>query len=137
MTNQFDRNCEELSSIFHSELSPEERYKKIISLGEMLPSFPDKLKTEENRVPGCQSMMFIDCSVHNDMVSLKAWSDALISKGLAAVIIKALQGLSPQEVLVADLSFFQEIGLIASLSPSRVNGFASLITKIKQKLLGL
>ncbi len=116
-------------------LSNEERYKKIISFGIQAPSFPEQEKTDSNKVPGCQSTLYVYSTFIDGKVEFNVWSDALISKGLAAIAAYFFSGSAPKEILNADLSFFQEIGIINSLSPSRVNGFANLITLIKKQSL--
>lgn len=131
----FESNCALLKNIFSACPTPEDRYKKIISLGETLTAFPDSAKTESNRVLGCQSTLYLHASLFEGKLRLSAWSDALISKGLAAIAVRAFDGLTPEEALLSSPAIFQELGITTSLSPSRANGFANLIIKIKQKSL--
>jgi len=135
MKNQFFENSTKLESMFSTLGSPEAKYKKIIELGQSMPAFSDDKRIEENRVPGCQSILYIDCEISDGKLQFAAWSDALISKGLAAIAVIAFNGLTPNEMLTASMEVFQKIGIISSLSPTRANGFANLLVKMKQKTI--
>lgn len=135
MSEQYIKNCDTLRGFFSSCKTDEDRYKKIIAIGEKLPPFPLSEKREENRVSGCQSTLYLHTKIENGVLVFDIWSDALISKGLAAIAIQIFNYLSPEEVLQGSFDIFQEIGITSSLSPSRANGFANLLVKIKQQAI--
>jgi len=118
---------------FSSLKTPEERYNFLIDLGRKLPDYPDALKTPENLVPGCQSLLYLATTLRDGKMHFQAHSDALISKGLAALLIWAYDGCSPQDVLKNPPVFLQELGIFASLSPSRSNGLAQIYRRMQQE----
>lgn len=126
---------EELKKLFLSCPSKEARYYKIIELGKTLENLPPLYKTEENIVAGCQSIVYLHSIFFDNRMRFFASSDALISAGLAALLIKIYDHESPETVLKCPPLFIDEIGLIASLSPSRSNGFASIYLRMKQEAL--
>lgn len=97
----------------------------------MLPPFDPSLKTEENRVEGCQSLMYLDTSFRDAKVFFTADSDALISKGLAAMLIFVYSGEPPEAILEHLPTFLAELGIQNALSPGRSNGFLSLYLKMR------
>jgi cysteine desulfuration protein SufE len=124
-----------IKAIFAACPTPEARYQKIIELGRQLPLFNPSSRTPANLVPGCQSIMYLEASLHNDKLFLNADSEALISKGLAALLIYVYSGETPATVANCPPTFIQEIGLTSSLSPARSNGLASLYHKMRQEAL--
>lgn len=109
-----------------------DRYAYIIDLGNTLPEFPESKKTPQNLIEGCQSRVWIDAERNADgTVSFKADSDALIVKGIVALLLRVLSGVTPEEILNADLYFIKEIGLQEHLSPTRSNGLVSMVRQIK------
>jgi len=112
----------------------EERYAFIIDLGKQLPAFPDDARIEENYVHGCQSQVWLIS--HYDETSGKLYllidSDALIVRGLAALILVALNGKSPRELLATDIDeLFERLDLFNHISPTRGNGLRSMVGKIR------
>jgi len=125
----------EIKSIFAACLTPEARYEKIIELGRLLPPFNPVARTPLNLVPGCQSIMYLEATFTNDRLFFNADSEALISKGLAALLIRAYSGETPATIAHCPPSFIKEIGLQSALSPTRSNGLASLYHKMRQEAL--
>ena len=110
----------------------EDRYKKIIQLGRSLPDMPEELKTDDLKVKGCQSQVWLHADLDADgHVVFQADSDALIVKGLLALLLKYYSNEPPKEILEAQPEFVGEIGLQNHLSPSRANGLHAMIKQIK------
>ncbi|EMP55222.1 SufE family protein [Marinobacter koreensis] len=112
----------------------EERYAYIIDLGKQLPSFPDDARIEENYVHGCQSQVWL--IHHYDEASGKLYllidSDAMIVRGLAAIILVALNGKSPRDLLTTDIDeLFERLDLFRHISPTRGNGLRAMVGKIR------
>lgn len=125
----------ELKKLFVHCKTKEERYQQIIQLGKELPSLPDPYKTEENRVRGCQSQMYLYTNSSEGKIVFQGSSDALISQGLAALLIRIYSGESPETILKCPPNFLEELGIPASLSPNRANGLYSLHLRMKQEAL--
>lgn len=126
---------EAIKAIFSACPTSEARYQKIIELGRQLPPFNPTARIPANLVPGCQSVMHLETSFHDDKLFFNADSDALISKGLAALLIATYSEESPQAVANCPPSFIKAIGLHNALSPARSNGLASLYHKMRQEAL--
>ncbi len=109
-----------------------DRYEYIISLGRALPPYPDELRTEDREVHGCQSMVWLDARMEDGVIHFRADSDALITKGLVALMVNLYSGRSPGEILSSNLEFLKEIGLEEHLTPSRVNGLLAMFKKIRE-----
>lgn len=124
-------------AFFSEERDPRERYQKIISLGRELPPFPSEWATEAYRVPGCQSVTYVHVEVKEGKIVVAAASEALISAGLAALMIYAYQGSAPEFLLKTPPRFLQELGILDSITPTRINGIMSFYTKMKEELLSL
>ena len=112
-----------------------DKYEYLIELGKDLEPMPESEKTEDNLIKGCQSQVWLTASYNNGVVTFKADSDAIITKGIIALLIKVLSGLSPKEIIDADLHFIDAIGLRENLSPTRSNGLVSMIKQIKMYAL--
>lgn len=109
----------------------EERYKYIIDLGKELPSMAADKKDEAHLVRGCQSQVWIDSEVKDALVWLDVDSDAFIVKGLLGVVLAAYNGKSPADILAYDIEqYFENIGLLKHLSPSRGNGLRAMVSRI-------
>jgi cysteine desulfuration protein SufE len=108
-----------------------ERYQYLIDLGRQLAPFPDASKTEENRVHGCQSMVWLIPSGDASKMHFDAASDSAIVSGLIALMLRVYSGRSAQEIVDTEPSFVQEIGLAKHLSPTRSNGLAAMLAKAK------
>ncbi|WP_448101968.1 SufE family protein [Luteibacter jiangsuensis] len=108
-----------------------ERYQYLIDLGRQLPSFPDERKTEENRVHGCQSMVWLIPSGDASRMHFDAASDSAIVSGLIALVLRVYSDRSAREIVETEPTFIQEIGLAKHLSPTRSNGLAAMLAKLK------
>ena len=108
-----------------------DKYEYLIELGKDLEPMPESEKTEDNLIKGCQSQVWLTASCNNGVITFKADSDAIITKGIIVLLIKVLSGLSPKEIAEADLHFIDAIGLRENLSPTRSNGLASMVRQIK------
>lgn len=135
MKELFDINQQQIKEIFASLTTPEAKYEKIIQLGRELPEFSNGMKIPENLVPGCQSQMFLISKCEKGKVFFQAWSDALISAGLAYLLITAYNGCSPEIILKEPPKFLEELKLFSVLSPTRSNGLKSLHLKMQQKAI--
>ena len=103
------------------------RYEYVLWLAKKLPAMEQELQTEDRRVQGCVSQVFIHSSLDNGVLHWQGASDALITKGLLALLIQGLDGLTPAEVMAVDPAFIAATGLQASLTPSRANGFLNIL----------
>lgn len=108
-----------------------DKYQMLIDLGNDLDTLNDKYKTEQNLIDGCQSRVWLQCDYVDGKLIFTADSDALIVKGIIALLIHILSGHTPQEILDADLYFIDKIGLREHLSPTRSNGLLAMVKQIK------
>lgn len=108
-----------------------DKYQMLIDLGNELEPLDDKYKTEQNLIDGCQSRVWVQCDVVDGHLEFTAESDALIVKGIIALLIRVISGHTPQEILAADLYFIDRIGLRDHLSPTRSNGLLAMVKRIK------
>lgn len=113
----------------------EERYQYVIDLGNSLPLIEEQYKTEENIIKGCQSKVWLHGEQKNDNVVFTADSDAILTKGIIAILIRVFSNQKPADILEADTAFIDEIGLKEHLSPTRANGLVSMIKQIKMYAL--
>lgn len=109
----------------------EQKYEYIIDLGKSLPPLPEDKKTEDNLIKGCQSQVWIDAEMRDGKLYFTADSDGILPKGIVALLTSVFSGHPLQEVLDADFSFIDEIGLKEFLSPSRANGLTAMTKQIK------
>lgn len=109
----------------------EERYALIIDIGKKHPDIPDEYKTEQFRVKGCQSTVWLHAKLENGRIVYEATSDAMIVRGLVALLIRVFSGRTPDEILKAKPTFIDDIGLSQNLTQGRANGLASMIEQIK------
>jgi cysteine desulfuration protein SufE len=121
-----------INSFFIHSLTSEQKYQKIMEIGARLPPYPVENKTEENIVPGCQSIVFIHAEEIDGKLYFNAQSDSLLSAGLAYLCITFYSNLSPEEILKKPPEFLDTLGLTKSLTPGRSNGLASMINTIKK-----
>ncbi|MGM9724119.1 MAG: SufE family protein [Prevotella sp.] len=112
-----------------------DKYQMLIDLGNELEVLDDKYKTEQNLIDGCQSRVWVQCDYVDGKLELTADSDALIVKGIIALLLRVLSGHTPQEILDSDLYFIDEIGLKDHLSPTRSNGLLAMIKQIRMYAL--
>ena len=113
----------------------EDRFQYIIDLGKDLPLIEEKYKVEENTIKGCQSKVWLHAEIIDDKVVFTADSDAIITKGIIAILIRTFSNQSASAILDADTNFVDEIGLKEQLSPTRANGLVSMIKNIKMYAL--
>ncbi len=112
-----------------------DRYQLLIDLGEEQQPLPAAEKTEQNLIDGCQSRVWLVCDERDGRLYFRAESDALIVKGIVALLIRVLTGHTPQEILDADLHFIHDIGLTEHLSPTRSNGLLAMIKQMRMYAL--
>ena len=108
-----------------------DKYQMLIDLGNDLEPLDEKYKTEQNLIDGCQSRVWLQCDMVDDRLVFTADSDALIVKGIIALLIQVLSNHTPKEILDADLYFIDKIGLREHLSPTRSNGLLAMVKQIK------
>jgi len=109
----------------------EERYQYMIDLGKTLPLIDEQYKTESNIIKGCQSKVWVHAEMNDDKVVFTADSEAIITKGIIAILIRVFSDQHPKDIIDADTSFIDEIGLKEHLSPTRANGLVSMIKQLK------
>ena len=109
------------------------RYEHVIDLGKQLPEFPDEWKTEENKIQGCQSQVWLNMRLDGDKMLIDGISDAAIVSGLVAIVLRVYSGQKPQDVLDAKPDFIKDIGFTDHLSPTRSNGLHSMLRTIYQR----
>lgn len=108
-----------------------DKYEYLIELGKNLTGYPAEKKTDERLIKGCQSRVWLDCTMNGDVLEFNADSDAIITKGIISLLISVYSGRTPQEIAGDDFSFLDRIGLKENLSPTRANGLVSMIGTIK------
>ncbi len=119
-------------SIFEDWL---DKYNYLIELSETLPTIDDHHRTDQYVIQGCQSRVWVDAKMEEGKICYSADSDAIITKGIIALLIRVLNGRTPQEVLDCDLYFIDAIGLSENLSPTRSNGLLAMIKQMKMYAL--
>lgn len=124
-----------VKELFQGCDTPEKKYQKIIECGRSLPSMPPDLKIPENIVSGCQSIVYLHCQMLEGKLFFTAASDALISSGLAALLLKAYNGHPPEFLLKNKPTFLNELQINTSLSPGRSNGLASMFLRMQKNAL--
>ena len=109
----------------------EERYQYMIDLGKDLPLIDGQYKTEDNSIKGCQSKVWVHANMDDDKVVFTADSDAIITKGIIAILIRVFSNQHPKDIIEANTDFIDQIGLKEHLSPTRANGLVSMIRQLK------
>jgi cysteine desulfuration protein SufE len=109
-----------------------DRYQYLIDLGRRLPDFPEELRTEENRIRGCQSQVWFVAEKKGDRLEFRAISDAAIVSGLIALLLRLYSGRRPQDILDTPPDFVAALQLESHLSPTRSNGLSSMLTAIRR-----
>jgi len=112
-----------------------QRYEYIIELGKSLPLIKEEFKTDDNLIKGCQSKVWLKGEQNEDKIIFTADSDAILTKGIIAILIRTFSNQKASDILDADMSFIDEIGLKEHLSPTRANGLVSMIKNIKMYAL--
>ena len=113
----------------------QDRYEHLIELGKDLPLIAPEHKTDDNLVRGCQSRVWLHAASQNGLVHFTADSDAMITKGIVALLVRVFNDRTPQEILGASTEFIDKIGLRAHLSPNRANGLSAMIDQMKRYAL--
>ncbi len=108
-----------------------DKYQMLIDMGSGMAPLDERYKTPENLIDGCQSRVWVQCDLSDGVMTLEADSDALIVKGIIALLVRVLSGHTPQEILEADLYFIDRIGLKEHLSPTRANGLLAMVKQIR------
>ena len=112
-----------------------DRYQLLIDMGEELPPLAPEEKTEQNLIDGCQSRVWLVCERQGDLLNFRAESDALIVRGIVALLLRVVSGHTPEEILSADLYFIPRIGLSEHLSPTRANGLLAMVKQVRNYAL--
>ncbi len=115
----------------------EAKYEHLIDIGKSLPLIDTSLKTDNRIIQGCQSRVWLSAEQKSDRIIFTADSDAIITKGMVALMIRVLSNQKPEEVVRADLNFINKIGLKEHLSPTRANGLVSMINQMKKEAIYL
>jgi len=127
-----NKEIDELIEDFSFFESWEDKYQYLIDMGRNVPEMADDLKIDENKLRGCQSVVYFSNTYNDDgTITFMANSDAAIVQGLIALMLKVFSEKQPQEILDVDISFLKKIGLDEHLSPTRKNGLSSLVSSIK------
>jgi cysteine desulfuration protein SufE len=108
-----------------------QRYEYMIELGKSLPLIEEQYKTEDNIIKGCQSKVWVHAELEGDRLVFTADSDAIITKGIIAILIRAFSNQKPKDIIEANTDFIDKIGLKDHLSPTRANGLVSMIKQLK------
>ncbi|HEX8515274.1 MAG TPA: SufE family protein [Bacteroidia bacterium] len=108
-----------------------QKYEHIIDLGKSLPLINDEHKTEDKIIKGCQSRVWLHSELKDGKIHYSADSDAIITKGMVALMVRVLSGHTPDEIINAKLDFVEKVGLTQHLSPTRSNGLVSMIKQMK------
>ena len=125
---EIERNIVEEFALFQDWM---EKYEYLIEIGKDLPMAEEAEKNDSNLVKGCQSRVWLSCTYDGEVLRFKADSDAIITKGMIALLLRVFDGQKPADILAADLGFIEEIGLKDNLTPTRANGLVSMIQKIR------
>lgn len=112
-----------------------QRYEYMIELGKSLPLIDEKYKTESNLIKGCQSKVWVHAEMQDEKLVFTADSDAIITKGIIAVLVRVFSNQKPKDIINADIDFIDDIGLKEHLSPTRANGLVSMIKQLKMYAL--
>lgn len=135
----FQMQIEEIQEEIVSEFSMfddwMQRYEYMIELGKSLPKIEEQYKTDDHLIKGCQSRVWVHADLEDGNVVFTADSDAIITKGIIAILIRAFSNQKPADILAAKTKFIDEIGLKEHLSPTRANGLVSMIKQLKMYAL--
>lgn len=108
-----------------------DKYNYLIDLGKTLPAIDVKYKTNDFIIEGCQSKVWLHPAFENGIITFTADSDAIITRGIVALLVRILSGRTPEEIMMSDLYFIDRIGLKQNLSPTRSNGLLAMVKQIK------
>ena len=132
MTDKIQEEIIEEFAVFDEWL---DKYDYLIELSDTLPAIADEHRTEQYVIKGCQSRVWVDARVEDGKIFYAADSDAIITKGIIALLIRVMNGRTPQEILDLELYFIDAIGLGENLSPTRSNGLVAMIKQMKMYAL--
>ena len=132
MTDKIQEEIIEEFAVFDEWL---DKYDYLIELSDTLPAIADEHRTNNYVIKGCQSRVWVDARVEDGKVYFAADSDAIITKGIIALLIRVMNGRTPQEIIDLDLYFIDAIGLGENLSPTRSNGLVAMIKQMKMYAL--
>ena len=132
MTDRIQEDIIEEFSVFDEWL---DKYEYLIELSDTLPAIADEHRTDNYVIKGCQSRVWVDARLEDGKVYFAADSDAIITKGIIALLIRVMNGRTPQEILDLELYFIDAIGLGENLSPTRSNGLVAMIKQMKMYAL--
>jgi cysteine desulfuration protein SufE len=136
ISDSFLAKQQRIKEIFNPCFTPEQKYEKIIELGRRLAPYPTEFKTSDYLVKGCQSAMYLYAQqLANGKIHFHAYSEALISAGLVALLFAVYNDESPEIILACPPRFLEDLGIHSSLSPGRSNGLASLFQRMKKEAL--
>jgi cysteine desulfuration protein SufE len=130
-------SIEKLVQRFQKATDPKRRYEQLLWLAKKLEAFPEAEKTDENKVKGCVSQVYVIAALEDGKLHYLGESDAQITKGLVAFLIRGMNGLTPQEVVELSPDFIKETQLDVSLTPSRANGFYNIFKMMQAKAADL
>ncbi|MFC2135270.1 SufE family protein [Bacteroidota bacterium] len=122
---------QELINEFEEFTDWDDRYAHIIAMGKKMNPFPEEYKNDKNKIEGCQSQVWMNANLADGKILLDADSDAMIVKGLAAMLVRVYSGSSPDEILESPPLFLKQIGIENHLSPTRKNGLSSMLKQIQ------
>jgi cysteine desulfuration protein SufE len=132
--NEVQDNIIEEFSLFEDWM---DKYNLLIDLGKELPVIDPKYKIKDFLIEGCQSKVWLHPDFNGKLISFTADSDAIITRGIVALLIKVLSNRTPEEILTSDLYFIEKIGLRQNLSPTRSNGLLSMVRQMKLYAMAL
>lgn len=128
-------NLSRIVERFKRRAEPKKRYEQLLWYAKKLEAMPEEAKIPDNKVHGCVSQVYITADFQDGKVWYRGDSDAQLVKGLVALLIEGLNGLTPQQILQVTPDFIEETGLKVSLTPSRANGFYNIFQTMKRKAL--
>jgi len=134
-TQSLPPNLEKIVKRFQRCQDPKRRIEQLIDYAKKLPPFPDTDKVDENKVPGCVSQVYVTATLEEGKLHYQADSDAQLTKGLVALLVRGLDGLTPEEVTHLSADFIKDTGLEVNLTPSRANGFYNIFETMKKKAI--
>ncbi|MBJ7449758.1 MAG: SufE family protein [Parachlamydiales bacterium] len=120
---------------FNLCINQEDRYRRLISLGKEQDCLLPEMKDDHHLVPGCQSRMYLHSTFKDGLVFFQAESDALISAGLAVLLMRVYSGETPETILKCPPTYLEVLGINTSLTPSRANGLSNIMLRMKQEAL--
>jgi cysteine desulfuration protein SufE len=135
-SNTLPANLAKIVERFQRHTDPKKRYEQLLWYAKKLDAMPEESKIPENKVQGCTSQVYITADFKEGKIWYQGDSDAQLVKGLVALLIQGLNGLSPAEILALTPDFIAATGLQVSLTPSRANGFYNIFNLMKKKALG-